>query len=77
MSNSNDVKNQTVLPSSILASSKDLLALLRDLLLFVIALLLIFSLQRVNKTLVKAGFTKANVAGFEWEAQFSETDDIG
>lgn len=57
-----------------IASGKDLVALLRDSLLFVIGLLLLFFPNRLNDVLVKAGFEEGSVVGFKWKAGLAKSD---
>jgi hypothetical protein len=59
---------------SLIGSGKDLVALLRDLLLFLIALLLLFFPSTLNNVLKNAGFVEGNVAGFKWEANLIASD---
>lgn len=61
-------------PGKILSSGKDLVALLRDGLIFILAVMLLFLPERLNKTLVKAGFKEGNIAGFKWEAGIAQYD---
>jgi hypothetical protein len=48
---------------------KDVVAALRDSVLFLVFLLLLCSPGTVNERLTQAGFTKGSIGGFEWEAQ--------
>jgi chromosome segregation ATPase len=50
------------------------LNILRDSLVFLIFLLLFLNPVILNKILAKAGFVKAEIAGFQWEKQLEETD---
>lgn len=52
---------------------KNLVAALRDTLLFILFLLLLFSPSTVNDRLIAAGFTKGNIAGMEWEGQLKKS----
>jgi len=54
---------------------KNLVAALRDTLLFVLFLLLLFSPSTVNNRLVSAGFTKGNIGGLEWEGQLKKSTE--
>jgi hypothetical protein len=51
------------------AAFKDLMTALRDSVLFLLFVLLIFAPSTIRERLVEAGFTKGSIAGFEWEAQ--------
>ena len=51
------------------AMMKDLVAILRDTVIFLIFMLLLFAPGIINERLTAAGFTKGNIAGFEWQAQ--------
>ena len=48
---------------------KDVVSALRDSVLFILFLLLIFAPITIKERLMSAGFTKGSVGGFEWEAQ--------
>ena len=61
--------------SGAVAIGKDIVALLRDGALLVMAVLLIFWPTRVNSILVDAGFEEGSFAGLTWKAKLSETDD--
>lgn len=52
---------------------KNLVAALRDTILFILFLLLLFSPATVNDRLIAAGFTKGNIAGMEWEGQLKKS----
>src|SRR5947208_6846530 len=52
---------------------KDLVALLRDGFLMVLAALLIFWPHAFNDLLVNAGFEEGSLVGFKWKASFAET----
>ena len=51
------------------AALKDLMTALRDSVLFLLFVLLLFAPATIKDRLVAAGFTKGSIAGFEWEAQ--------
>lgn len=55
-------------PASIISTLKELVALLRDACLLILAVLLIAFPANLNDLLVTAGFKKGSIAGFEWEA---------
>lgn len=61
--------------ASMIAVGKDLVALLRDGSLFVLAVLLLVFPTQFNAILVNAGFKEGSVAGFRWQASLTETDD--
>jgi hypothetical protein len=48
---------------------KDVVSALRDSVLFLLFLLLLFSPTTIKERLAAAGFTKGSIGGFEWEAQ--------
>lgn len=54
-------------------AGKNLFALLRDLLLFLILLLLVGCPSTINKRLVDAGLTKIDGPGFGWQAKVRES----
>jgi len=54
---------------------KNLVAALRDTILFILFLLLLFSPSTVNNRLVSAGFTKGNIGGLEWEGQLKKSTE--
>jgi hypothetical protein len=70
---------QAISPGSLVRSAitvgKDLVALLRDGSVFVLAVLLLAFPAQFNGILVKAGFKEGSVAGFKWQATLTETDD--
>lgn len=51
------------------AAMKDVVSILRDTTIFLIFMLLLFAPSIINERLAAAGFTKGNIAGFEWQAQ--------
>jgi hypothetical protein len=61
--------------SGFLAAGKDLVALLRDALLLLIAVLLIGWPQTINNILVGAGFEEGSFAGLKWKAKLSQSDE--
>ncbi|MBA4285894.1 MAG: hypothetical protein C0434_10230 [Xanthomonadaceae bacterium] len=60
--------------ASLISLGKDLVALLRDGALFLLAVLLLAFPAQFNAMLVGAGFKEGNVAGFKWQASLTETD---
>ena len=56
------------------ATGKDLVALLRDAALFVLAVLLVLFPGQFNSILVNAGFKVGSIAGFKWESKLVATD---
>lgn len=60
--------------SQAIAIGKDLVALLRDAALFVLAVLLILFPGQFNAILVNAGFKEGSIAGFKWESKLLATD---
>lgn len=61
--------------SALVAVGKDLVAMLRDAMLLLIALLLIGWPQTINGILVEAGFEEGSFAGLKWKAKLGESDD--
>lgn len=62
--------------SGIVASGKDLVAMLRDGMLLLIAVLLIGWPQTINSILVEAGFEEGSFAGVKWKAKLTQSDKI-
>lgn len=60
--------------SSLVGVGKDLVALLRDAALLLIAVLLVAFPVTFNDILQKAGFEEGSVVGFKWKAKLVETD---
>ena len=58
-----------------LARGKDLVALVRDGSLVLLALLLVGWPDAFSGILIRAGFREGNIAGFKWEAQLAQSDD--
>jgi len=50
---------------------KDLLGVLRDCIVFILFVLLLFFPSKINQVLRDAGFTKGSIAGFTWEKEIS------
>jgi hypothetical protein len=59
--------------SAIVGIGKDLVALLRDASLMVLAVLLIFWPSTFNSILSNAGFEEGSLVGFKWKTGFAET----
>jgi hypothetical protein len=72
-----DAKNQPKgsTPSSIISIGKDLMTLLRDGSLLVLAILLFAFPKTFNEMLVNAGFVKGSIAGFEWQSGLVQADE--
>ena len=62
------------LPVELIASGKDLVALLRDSALFILALLLLVFPASFNTLLTKAGFEEGSLVGFKWKSKLVESD---
>lgn len=60
--------------SKAIVIGKDLVALLRDAALFILAVLLILFPGQFNSILVNAGFKEGSIAGFKWESKLVATD---
>jgi len=58
-----------------LSRGKDLVALLRDGALILLALLLIAFPSSLNDILVRAGFEEGSIVGFKWKARLVESDE--
>jgi hypothetical protein len=54
---------------------KDVVSLLRDLALFVLALLLLVFPTKFNTVLSNAGFEEGSLVGFKWKARLFQSDD--
>ena len=61
-------------PSTLIGVGKDAVALLRDLALFVLALLLLIFPGTFNGVLTKAGFEEGSLVGFKWKSKLVESD---
>jgi hypothetical protein len=61
--------------SELVSTGKELVAMLRDAMLLVMAVLLLVWPQTIKRVLMDAGFKKGSIAGMEWEANFSESDE--
>ena len=61
--------------SRVVATGKDLVALLRDLALFLVAVSLFAFPQVLNQRLEQAGFVKGTIAGFEWQAGLERSQE--
>lgn len=57
-----------------ISSAKDMMALLRDLLLFIIALLLLFFPGVFNNILIRAGFEEGEIVGLKWKKSYAQND---
>ncbi len=54
---------------------RDLVSSLRDMVIFLLFVLLLFAPTTIKDRLVAAGFTKGSIAGFEWEAQIKSVSE--
>lgn len=61
--------------SRVIGIGKDLVTLLRDGALLVLAVLLILFPATFNRMLVNAGFKEGSIAGFKWEAKVLDAND--
>lgn len=75
MGNSTKESGNHLSVSELVSIGKELVAMLRDAMLLVIAILLLVWPQTIKNVLVDAGFKKASIAGMEWEANFSQSDE--
>lgn len=60
---------------NMIGAGKDTVALLRDLALFILALLLVVFPGKFNDVLTKAGFEQGSLVGFTWKSQLVESDN--
>lgn len=60
--------------SGLVTTGKELVAMLRDAMLLLMAVILIAWPKTINSILVDAGFKKGNIAGLEWEANLAQSD---
>jgi TRAP-type mannitol/chloroaromatic compound transport system substrate-binding protein len=60
--------------SGLVAIGKDLVAMLRDTMLLLLAILLMGWPQAINSILVDAGFEEGSFAGLKWKAKLNQTD---
>lgn len=60
--------------STLIAIGKDLVSLLRDAALFLLALLLVAFPAQFNSILVRAGFEEGSVVGFKWKSSLVVSD---
>ena len=54
--------------ATVISIGKDLISLLRDIVLFLLAVLLLAFPVKLNSMLVDAGFKEGSVAGFKWQS---------
>src|SRR6185503_13562032 len=66
--------DKTDLASMLIGVGKDAVALLRDLALFVLAVLLLIFPGTFNGVLTKAGFEEGSLVGFKWKSKLVESD---
>ena len=66
---------------AVAAVVKNVVSVLRDSVIFLLFLLLLFAPSTIKNRLIASGFTKASIAGFQWEAQLKsaaeETKAVG
>ncbi len=60
--------------AGLIATGKDLVALLRDALLLLLGVLLLLWPAAINSMLVAAGFEEGSFAGLQWKARLTQTD---
>jgi hypothetical protein len=68
-------QNDRSFVSGLVATGKDLIAMLRDAMLLLIAVLLLAWPQTINSILVAAGFEEGSFAGVKWKAKLTQSDD--
>ena len=54
---------------------KDALTVIRDSILILLFIILLLFPSGINSILIKAGFTKGNILGFDWEKQIQASRD--
>ncbi|MCI0390047.1 MAG: hypothetical protein MOB07_14955 [Acidobacteria bacterium] len=72
---SNDTKNDANSLSTFVGIGKDIVALLRDSALFILALLLLVFPSKFNTILVSAGFEEGSIVGFKWKSGLVQSDN--
>ena len=60
--------------AGLIATGKDLVALLRDALLLLLGMLLLLWPASINSMLVAAGFEEGSFAGLQWKARLTQSD---
>lgn len=70
-----DTRDGRTAAERVIGFGKDLVVLLRDAALLVLAGLLLLFPQHFNGLLVRAGFEEGSIAGFKWKAKLVEADD--
>lgn len=67
--------NQEVTPSNASLTKRfdEWLRLFRELIIIAVIVMLFISPATINRTLQQAGFTKASLAGWEWESRIRES----
>ena len=68
-------KVETTTLTRSVALGKDLVSLLRDFAIFVLALLLLVFPGQFNSILVNAGFEEGSLVGFKWKSKLVESDN--
>src|SRR4051794_40372653 len=58
--------------ASVSSVVKDVISTLRDSVVFLVFLLLLLAPGTIKERLHAAGFTKGNIAGFEWQAELEK-----
>lgn len=71
----NDNKNDANSISTFVGIGKDVVALLRDSALFILALLLLVFPGKFNAILVSAGFEEGSIVGFKWKSGLVQSDN--
>jgi hypothetical protein len=59
---------------AVISICKDIISLLRDGTLFILAIFLVAFPSKINSMLVDAGFKEGNVAGFKWQASLIDSN---
>ena len=61
-------------PAKVVSTGKDVVALLRDSVLFLFAMLLLVFPSKVGSLLSEAGFEEGSFAGFKWKPKLENAD---
>jgi|GEM_PF-2268693 len=70
-----DGTNGRISPAKVVSTGKDVVALLRDSVLFLFAMLLLIFPSKVGSLLSQAGFEEGSFAGFKWKPKLEMADE--
>lgn len=71
-----ELRSKRTVAVEFINTGKDLIGMLRDAMLLVMAVLLIVWPQTINDILVAAGFEEGSFAGMKWKAKLAEADEV-